>query len=511
MLTKPQVELQIITPVTPKSSNETTNRQISPQDKSSFATTLDKSTRDHQPTSSDNREPDIDHVTTPQPSRPDNAPTTTDRPSTEHRDLQTDKDPASDLESDPSALLLSRQQVMAEPINKVPLLPENFGASSDADLDFTQPIAAESTLINETHLSVNEEKTQTTTILNGLIDSSPLPADSVTNLLNNDAIITNNLTQHLPPVSSNVVNGQEETPGYPAALPQTTPASMTEANSTEVNVATTWSSFMENKHLTKKLLDQKEINQAADPNDTPIPTVLPTTMASQSTTAAQSADFHAIATSLAATDGEKTSEKSVDLAALQPRQSAETPVVSVPTNTTPITPPKINSDAVNAQPLLAQNGNAMEKAVTQQVQRALIQHLPTGERMMVLRMTPPELGTVRIEVMERNGVLSARIHAEDDSVRVALERFLPGMRAELRASDAPIREITLSDQAQFQRSFADGQQQQQQQGQDHQTNRRLSHVGEAFSLDSSRPEIPQLPRTRLLGGQISSVSVNALA
>ena len=140
MLTKPQVELQIITPVTPKSSNETTNRQISPQDKSSFATTLDKSTRDHQPTSSDNREPDIDHVTTPQPSRPDNAPTATDSTSTEDQDLQTAKDPASDLESDPSALLLSLQQVMAEPLNKVPLLPENFGASSDADLDFTQPI-----------------------------------------------------------------------------------------------------------------------------------------------------------------------------------------------------------------------------------------------------------------------------------------------------------------------------------------------------------------------------------
>jgi flagellar hook-length control protein FliK len=164
---------------------------------------------------------------------------------------------------------------------------------------------------------------------------------------------------------------------------------------------------------------------------------------------------------------------------------------------------------VNAQQLLSQHGNAMEKAVTHQVQRALVQHLPTGEKMMVLRLTPPELGTVRIELIERQGVMSARFHAEDDGVRLALERFLPTMRAELRASDAPIRELSLTDQADFQRSFADGQQQQH--AQDGAQQRRSQANQPQFSLDGSLPETPLVARVHSLGGTVNNSSVDVLA
>jgi flagellar hook-length control protein FliK len=180
------------------------------------------------------------------------------------------------------------------------------------------------------------------------------------------------------------------------------------------------------------------------------------------TVATQSAPMHTVAQALNTGKSADKKEAAKEITALAATQhTADTQPIAPTSALAPTTTNKINSEAINAQPQLAMQGNAMEKAVTHQVQRALVQQLPNGERMMVLRLTPPELGTVKIEVIERGGVFSARLHAEDDGVRLALERFLPSMRADLRASDAPIREITLSDQAQFQRSFNEPQQQQQ--------------------------------------------------
>lgn len=185
----------------------------------------------------------------------------------------------------------------------------------------------------------------------------------------------------------------------------------------------------------------------------------------------------------------------------------------------PITPPM--SPAASTAPVLGdineireaaptaptQAPNPMERAVAQQVGRTMVQHLPNGERMMVLRLTPPELGTVRIEVIEHQGVLRARLSAEDDGVRLALERTLPQMRQELRASDAPIRELTLTDQSQFQRPDSQGQAQRQQ---DQQAERR-QRTGEGFSLDVARSEPPAPPRVRDLGIRIDADGIDALA
>ena len=87
----------------------------------------------------------------------------------------------------------------------------------------------------------------------------------------------------------------------------------------------------------------------------------------------------------------------------------------------------------------------MDKAVGNQIQRALVERLPGGERVLTLRLTPPELGTVRIEVVERQGTLLVKLGAEDDSVKASLERVLPQLRAEMRAHDAPISSIDLTD------------------------------------------------------------------
>ncbi len=166
------------------------------------------------------------------------------------------------------------------------------------------------------------------------------------------------------------------------------------------------------------------------------------------------------------------------------------------------------SETIAAQDALAAAGNAAEKAVSQQVGKALVQTLPGGDKMMVLRLTPPELGTVRIEVVEHQGVLSARLHAEDDGVRVALERFLPQMQRDLRAQDAPIQEITLSDQTQFDRSFADTSRQPRDQDSGARSGR---DDGPAFTVDGAARSDEPNGVTRSLGGRSNARGVDAFA
>lgn len=229
------------------------------------------------------------------------------------------------------------------------------------------------------------------------------------------------------------------------------------------------------------------------------------------TPATQSSAMHAVASTIGAKD-KPVAEDATTTANPSGKLVGEAPTaLAAPAATTPVvTPTRPLSDAVLAQATLAANGNAMEKVVSHQVSKALVQHLPNGDKMMVLRLTPPELGTVKIEVIERQGVLSARLHAEDDGVRLALERFLPSMRQDLRAHDAPIRELTLSDQAQFQRSFADGQQQQQQDA-NRSGNRRQREDTPRFSVDGIRSEPVAVPRSAHLGGRVGMSGVDAHA
>jgi flagellar hook-length control protein FliK len=165
------------------------------------------------------------------------------------------------------------------------------------------------------------------------------------------------------------------------------------------------------------------------------------------------------------------------------------------------------ASAASAASASAQSGdNAMEKAVASQVSRALIQQSPGGDRMLVVRLTPPELGTVRIEVLEHQGTLTAHLHAEDDGVRLAIEHSLPSMREELRAHDAPIRELSLSDPSSG-RSFNDGQQQPQRQPS---TSGRPSHQDASFSLSNSAP-VEVASATAALGGYVDARGVDMRA
>jgi flagellar hook-length control protein FliK len=159
-------------------------------------------------------------------------------------------------------------------------------------------------------------------------------------------------------------------------------------------------------------------------------------------------------------------------------------------------------------PTALATGNAMERAVAHQVSQSLLQQLPSGERVLVVRLTPPELGTVRIEVVEHANVFSVRLHAEDDGVRLALERCLPQLRQDLRAHDAPIRDLSLADHTGFDRAFAEGQ------GQPRgQTNplRQATSDDVPFTVEGLDPP-PATSATgpRQLGGRIDAMGVDVL-
>ncbi len=539
MRTQPQTELPIAAPVTPKISNEPVNRQPSRREEPSFATTLDKSTKaDHasRVTQAAKSEPEQDQSSTPDKSisnSPETAKPSDDQALTDSAnvtgeyalasnslilpDTPLPEEIATELFSDPTTIVPLLQHLIAEPNNKMPLLSDDTKLPLLSDLDLTLPLATAPITGNNgpslEDLNAIPFKTDLPTAIAPTFASVDATASEQVNT--SAANVTSNPAIHLAPIIAAVTASitPQAKPLTKSAVETTILPTASNTTTTEVDTTAALPPIQENRHVDDKDLFKQTFNKLINQEDQTAPIPLPTSIVSQATPATQPTDFHAIAKSLAGSDA-KSDAKSVpdnkiEVTATQQRTVTEVPVLSTAQPTT-LAPTKINSEAVNAQPLLAQNGNAMEKAVTHQVQRALVQHLPTGERMMVLRMTPPELGTVRIEVIERNGVLSARLQAEDESVRVALERFLPGMRAELRSSDTPIREITLSDQAQFQRSFSDGQQQQYP-GQANDGNRRPTNDGERFSLDTKRPDAPLSPRIQVLGGQIGSTSINAFA
>jgi flagellar hook-length control protein FliK len=152
-----------------------------------------------------------------------------------------------------------------------------------------------------------------------------------------------------------------------------------------------------------------------------------------------------------------------------------------------------------AQPQLPRE---LEQSVSKQVQRALVHQLANGDRMMTLRLTPPDLGTVKIELVERQGSVTVRFHIEDESVRSAVERQLPALRQDLRAADAPVSDVHLADNFQSWNH-------QQQQANERRGERRQHHGG--FSLDGRPVEEEATPVAAVLGGLADASGVNARA
>ncbi|MFW5844746.1 MAG: flagellar hook-length control protein FliK [Planctomycetota bacterium] len=159
--------------------------------------------------------------------------------------------------------------------------------------------------------------------------------------------------------------------------------------------------------------------------------------------------------------------------------------------------------AAAAGPAAAQTAaGPADRAIAGQVARSVLAELPNGDRVLQLRLTPPELGTVRVQIVEHQGQLQVRMSAEDDGVRHALERALPQLRQDLRSHDAPVADLQLADSPFFDLRHQDAQQQ----GSGHEGK---NHGGAAFSLDGMPDDDERT--TPALGGTVNASAVDATA
>lgn len=102
--------------------------------------------------------------------------------------------------------------------------------------------------------------------------------------------------------------------------------------------------------------------------------------------------------------------------------------------------------ATNASaPSHSDGATALDLALARQVKNQVVTQAADGAREMTLRLTPPELGTVRVQITEQAGTLHIRLSAEDDGVRAALERALPSLRQDLRGSELGVADVQVAD------------------------------------------------------------------
>jgi flagellar hook-length control protein FliK len=258
---------------------------------------------------------------------------------------------------------------------------------------------------------------------------------------------------------------------------------------------------------------------APSPSVTPLPMAAPTPTAAASVTTPEPATVAALPTQQMAAITPRASEPARrETHGPNPAEAIPAGVSTSEEPTPPAQPPAtftLRSEPVSlprSEPVVRSEPNPVERAVAHQVSRAIIQHLPDGGARMVMRLTPPELGTVRIEFLMRDGVVTARLLAEDDGVRQALDRALPQMRNEVR-TEHPTVDITV-DRSDQRQSWQDGNSRHEQRHDPQGGNERRPREGdEHFSLDLEAPQIETVVRRvdQALGGRVSARAVDAFA
>jgi flagellar hook-length control protein FliK len=134
---------------------------------------------------------------------------------------------------------------------------------------------------------------------------------------------------------------------------------------------------------------------------------------------------------------------------------------------------------------------AVDRIITHQVVHGLQRQRPDADRSLMIRLTPPELGTVRVLLREEDGQIHARILAEDPAVRQALQRELPHLLRDLRVADAPVASVAVERGQDAQSQDRAGQQHQHQQHrQPHEqgAEQRPGSHAPRFALDGSLAE-----------------------
>ncbi len=110
---------------------------------------------------------------------------------------------------------------------------------------------------------------------------------------------------------------------------------------------------------------------------------------------------------------------------------------------TPEPTPASGSTGSTSIDMLSAEAEERDLSIQHQIGRAVIQQVADGDRTLHLRLTPPALGTVRIELTESNAGVMLRFQAEDEQVRQIIERQLPQIRQEFRQAEQPIRDVEL--------------------------------------------------------------------
>ena len=121
------------------------------------------------------------------------------------------------------------------------------------------------------------------------------------------------------------------------------------------------------------------------------------------------------------------------------------------------------------------------------------------------------VGVLLKDFGEHAQVMTARLIAEDDGVRQALDRALPQLRAEVRA-DHPGLDLAV-DRGEQRQAWSDGHARQERRDDPRGPARRRHDDDPAFSLDGVEPAMTTAPvRAEIrLGGTVSRTAVDALA
>lgn len=141
-----------------------------------------------------------------------------------------------------------------------------------------------------------------------------------------------------------------------------------------------------------------------------------------------------------------------------PSASPSAPTAAAP-NLTNVASPSIPVGSPAQNLPLPEHDSPTDQANFARVVRGMQGALNQQGGSVTLRMTPPELGTVRIELALMQGVVSARFHAETESVRQLLTEQLAQLRSGLERQGLNVERLTV--QTQQPQPTAFGQQQQQ--------------------------------------------------
>ncbi len=149
----------------------------------------------------------------------------------------------------------------------------------------------------------------------------------------------------------------------------------------------------------------------------------------------------------------------------------------------------------------SQEANVQRVRFIQRVVRAF-QALRDGGGPLRLRLHPPELGSLRLELLVREGVLRARMEVENTAARTAILEHLPMLRERLAQQDIRIE--------QFEVEIGEGSSGSHSHQPDYSTS---EHQGAAFSAFQNRPRNansvspPTLPGTPLAASESSKLNV----